>query len=147
MPTLPELAARAGLKEMRPTGDQVLALSDLEVGYAIAGSDRDGFRVERSSRGGRPVLMIGGTDRATAERFLAARLASDLRFAAGLPALRPAGLAPGVTLADERDGVRMTWASGTAVLPATRTAGSDAIAFAPFVTGSIDDIVRAHNGG
>ncbi len=144
MTTLTELAARAGMKEMRPAGDQVVALSDMEVDYAIAGTGGNGFRVERSSRGGRPAVMMGGTDRATAERYLAVRLAADVRFAAGLPALSPGVLSPGVTLADEPGGVRMSWASGSAVFPPTRTAGSNALAFARFVTATIDDILTAH---
>jgi hypothetical protein len=143
MTTLIELAARAGMQEMRPAGDQVLALSDMEVDYAIAGGG-DTFRVERSSRGGKPVVMISDTDRATAERYLVARLAADVPSASGIPALHQTDLAAGFTLTEEPGGVRMTWASGSALFPTTRTAGSDALAFSHVATRTIDEITTLY---
>jgi len=80
---LSALAARARMKEMRPRGDEVFVVSDMEVDYAIArtGTGAEAtFRVQRRSRGGSPVVLLDGADRAAAERHLTTVLASDVRL-------------------------------------------------------------------
>ena len=158
MTTLPELAARVRMIEMPPARDQVLALSDMDIDYAIAkataaaagaGGDTGAagtVRVERRERGGAPRVMLRGTDRATAERFLAVLLAADLRATEGLRPLGTGsrGVADGFEVVEDSGNVRLVWSTGSAVFPGPAYGRRDAEAFSHFATASIDDIIARH---
>ena len=142
-----DLVAWAGRIRMSPIGkedDDLLAFSDMQVGYFVS-RRQDAVVVEMTSRS-RQRWLLGNFDSETdALRFLVLRIGADWRSAMGRRLLGGADLRPGMALEDGPTATHLTWPGGWADFPKGLAGRSAALRFSRIVGWPMAQIVELYD--
>ena len=101
-------ADRVGMAPIGPDRHDVVTLSDMDVTVHLARAAR-AYAVQAGDRGSRRRTYASFGTEADARRFLVTLLGDWLRLRQRLPRISASAAAPGVSLTQDPEGVRLVW--------------------------------------
>jgi hypothetical protein len=141
--TMDAVLADLGWERRQPTGADVLAVGDAQVGRAVAFRQSQ-FVYESVVRPDYRNVMCTFSSAAAARRFMIMELSATLRTRTRLPRIRPNRLAPACTIEKGPTDFELAWPGGEATFPIGYIGHQRALDFSWVAIAELADITASY---
>jgi hypothetical protein len=141
--TIDAVLAEFGWKRRQPSGADILAVGDAQVGRAIAYRQSQ-FVYESVVHPDYRKAMCTFSTAAAARRFMISELSKLLRLRTQLPKIQPNRLAPGCTIEKGPTDFELAWPGGEATFPIGYIGHQQALDFSWVAMAELDEIAASY---